>query len=228
MNSQKNLWVALIAVGIIAIAGLFTGGGRATIAGAVSGVTNFSKLGVTELKVGSGCGDGFTYSGCTGLVINATSGLVNSLVSSFTALVTLDAGVNHSYTNSTSTTATTLTATAAQITNYTSVLMTPNVATLTLTLPASSTLSAYIPVAGDWAQQCWYNATTTAGVNIVFAAGVGIDMEIASSTGTGSGTITPNLTIRPGNTGCFRFMRQPATATAFDITAQFTAFVDAD
>lgn len=225
MTSIQKVWVALIAVAIMAIIGWFTPAGQlvAEKAGAISGVTNFSKLGVTELKVGSGCGDGFTYAGCTGLLINATSGFVLGF------LATFDAGVTYSYTNSTSTTATAETATASEIANYTTVIMTPNVGALTITLPASSTLSAFLPAAGDRMEQCWYNATGTAAMNIIFAAGTGIDLEVASSTGlSAQGAVSTNLSIGPGNSGCFKFIRKPATATAFDIVAQFQSFRDGD
>lgn len=226
MNSQmRNVWVALIAVGIIAIVGLFTPLGQAVVqkAGQISGVTNYSKLGVIELKVGSGCGDGFTYAGCSGVLVNATSGFVAGL------LATFDAGLTLSYTNSTSTTATAETALAADIANYSTVIMTPNTGAITVTLPASSTLSSFIPTAGDRMDQCWYNATGTAAATITFAAGAGIDLEVASSTGKNAqGVASTNLTIGAGNSGCFTFIRKPANATTFDIVAELVTFVDGD
>lgn len=131
-------------------------------------------------------------------------------------------GQTHSYTNSTSSTATTQTLTITDIVvngaAYSTVVFTPNTNSTTLTFPASSTLSAFLPAAGDWAEQCWVNATGTAAKTITFAAGTGIDLEVGSS----------SLVINAGNTGCFRFVRKPATASAFDIVAQFTAFVDGD
>ncbi len=145
-------------------------------------------------------------------MINSVGGIVT------TALSTLSGGLTFDYTNSTSTKRTTQTLTAADISNYSTIIMTPNTDALTLTLPASSTLSALIPNAGDWTVQCWVNATSTATATLTFAAGNGIDLEVASS----------SLIIYPGNSGCFRFIRKPATATAFDIIAQFTAFVDGD
>lgn len=228
MTQIPKVWVALIAVAIIAIIGwdlpdFQQGQTLAEKAGAVSGVTNYSKLGANELKVGSGCGDGFTYAGCTSVLINATSGFVAGL------LATFDAGVTYSYTNSTSTVATTQTLSAADIANYTTVIITPNTGALTLTLPATSTLSAFIPVAGDRAEQCWYNATSTGAATTTFAAGVGFDIEVASSTGrVAQGLASTNLSIGPGNSGCFKFIRKPATATTFDIVAQFTSFMDGD
>lgn len=144
-------------------------------------------------------------------------------------LVTLDGGSLNSYTLSTTTTATAETLAASDITNYSTVLLSPLTGATTLTLPASSTLSAFVPTAGDWAVQCWVNATTTTTTagQITFAAGTGIDLENASST-VGAAMTSYNLKLVGQNSGCFRFIRKPATATAFDIIAQYTAFVDSD
>lgn len=38
--------------------------------GAVTGVTNYNDLGVSQVKVGSGCNDEFTYDSCTATAIN--------------------------------------------------------------------------------------------------------------------------------------------------------------
>ena len=169
----------------------------------------------------------FTSTGTEGGVSIASSTITTG---QFLGLLTLHAGVLNSYPNSTSTTATTQTLAAADITNYSTVIMTPNTGATTFTLPASSTLSAFIPTAGDMARQCWFNATTTTNANglITFAAGTGIDLEIASSTAGISTGSTPNLTLAGQNSGCFTFIRKPATASAFDIVAQYTAFIDGD
>lgn len=92
----KALWVALIAVAIIAITGLFTPAGSSVMqtVGAVTGVTNYDNLGVLSLKVGSGCNNGNTYSGCTGTKVskmlrgtcNVTQNVPGSFVASSTAL----------------------------------------------------------------------------------------------------------------------------------------------
>lgn len=168
-------------------------------------VTDFTAVNVTA---------GY-WVGTTQIVSSAGNWLAGIVAS---AATTFDSSVLFSYTNSTSTTGTTQTLAAADITGYSTVILTPNTNSVTLTLPASSTLSAFVPAAGDWAMQCWINATTTAAKNITFAAGTGIDLEVSSS----------SLVIAPGNSGCFRFLRKPATATAFDIIAQFTTFVDGD
>ena len=137
--------------------------------------------------------------------------------------LTTDGGILRSYTNSTSTTATTQTLLVGDILNYDTVILTPNVGALTLTLPASSTLTAMVPTAGDVQETCFYNATSTAAATITFAAGTGINIVTASST-TGLGIPS----VQAGGTGCFKFIRQNATAAAFDITAAYTRYVTAD
>lgn len=158
--------------------------------------------------------------------VNTTSGywvggiqIANSSGISAAALATLRGGVLYSYTNSTSTTATTQTLVAADIANYSTVILTPNVGAVTLTLPASSTLSALIPTAGDRTEQCWVNGSSTAAATIKFAAGTGIDLEFATSS---------TLILGAGDSGCFRYIRKPATASTFDIIAQWMAYDDAD
>lgn len=94
MTSQQNIWVALIAVGIIAIASLFVAVGHtSSIAlGSTSGVTNFSKLGVAQIKIGSGCDDGFKYAGCAGTSLNkflqGTCNAIQIIPGSFAATTT--------------------------------------------------------------------------------------------------------------------------------------------
>jgi uncharacterized RmlC-like cupin family protein len=128
-------------------------------------------------------------------------------------LLTTNAGINHSYTNSTSTTATAYTLVLADINKYESVIMTPNVGTVTVTGFASSTATSLVPVAGDHFKQCWYNATTTAGVLITFADGTGTNFNTASSTYNGA----EDLSIDAGEMACMTYFREPATATTFDI-----------
>lgn len=142
-------------------------------------------------------------------------------------LIKADAGSYVSYTNSTSTTATTQTLAAADILNYSSIILTPNTGALTLTLPASSTLSAMVPVAGDSFEQCWYNATTTAATYITFAAGTGIDFQ-KNATTTTVGADTTTYPIDAGGYACLKYIRQPATATTFDIGVLMTGYLNAD
>lgn len=92
--------------------------------------------------------------------------------------------------------------------------VTPNVADLTYTLPASSTLTSFLPNAGDRNEIQIYNATTTAGIELIFAAGTGIDLESATST----------LRMQPLSTVLLDCMRKVNT----DVTCLYKPFVDAD
>lgn len=96
--------------------------------------------------------------------------------------------------------------------------------TRTLTLTASSSVPDVLPNVGDSSKTCIYNATTSATTFITFAAGTGIDFEVASSSATALGS----LRIGANSFGCFTFVRENVTATTFDIAALYTAFEDAD
>ncbi len=76
---------------------------------------------------------------------------------------------------STSGTATTLT--QAILAAYTSIEMTPNVASFTYTLPASSTITTLMPNVGDKREWTWQNATTTTDVTVTLAAGAGWNLS---------------------------------------------------
>lgn len=170
-------------------------------------------------------GNPWTFSGnVTMSGTNTLSGattLSNTL--STTGIYTENAGLIRSYSNATSTVATSYTVEQADILNYDTMLLTLNKADSTFTLPATSTLTAMVPTAGDRQDFCIYNATTTAGIDLTIAAGTGIDLEVASSTNTGA-VSAPVLTILGGSTGCFSFIRKTNT----DILGLFTRFVDGD
>lgn len=85
------------------------------------------------------------------------------------------------------------------------ILMNPTVGSITVTLPATSTLTSFITVTGQRQTTVFCNATTTPGFLITIAAGTGMNVSIA--TGTNSSTIAQgslkcaNLTfIRTANT----------------------------
>lgn len=59
----------------------------------------------------------------------------------------------------------------------------------TITTPATSTLTTFIPTAGDSASYLIHNATTTAGITLTVAAGTGTNLF---TMGTTSVIITPN------------------------------------
>ena len=91
---------------------------------------------------------------------------------------------------------------------------TVNGANNTLTLPATSTLTAFIPTAGQTRELLIRNATTTANVNITIAAGAG--MNLASST---QATIVGNTS--GASYGLLKFIRKANT----NIDVIMTTFV---
>lgn len=144
---------------------------------------------------------------------------------SLAGLATLNAGQLKSYTNASSS-VTTGTLRVSDVADYDTVLLTPTgaAAAKTLTFFATSSASTWLPAAGDRQDTCFFNSTSTAGVDIIFAAGTGIDFEVASSSATALG----GLNIGPNSGGCFTFIRQPSLSASFDISALYTAFEDAD
>lgn len=226
MNTASKV-LAGIGVLFVLVAAIFLGAKSHPTAAPASGASvNRYEAGIAWTRDGYYIGTSQQYSvDSSGNVVTTGTATLSSTLT-VGGLVTHDAGTLASYTNSTSSVQTSQTLAASDIANYSSVIFTPNVGSITLTLPASSTLSAFLPTAGDWTQQCWLNATSSAGKKITFAAGTGIDLEVASSTATTQGT--PGLFIGPGDSACFRFIRKPATASAFDIAAQLTSFIDGD
>jgi hypothetical protein len=117
-----------------------------------------------------------------------------------------------------------VTVTAAEIkqwANASAVSYSPGlVAGATLTFPASSTLSSFLPKPGDSAKFCVRNATSTTNVPVTFAGGSGTNLLVASSSATAVGSTK----LFTGKVGCFTAVRQVATATTYDIDFLFTAF----
>lgn len=119
---------------------------------------------------------------------------------------------------------------ALETAGFSTVSFYPSVGAITLTLPASTTLGAFLgPTPGAMKRVCYYNATTTSGITITLAAGTGIDLEIASTTVTGSG---PSLTLLADNTACIEYQKKSSASTTaanrFDIVARLVRFVDGD
>lgn len=208
--------IALIAIIVLVTLGDIEGGvkfGTAAPSGSISYYTALSSQ----------------YGYYVGVYNTATQIIDDS--GNFVANLFAKGGITFSYTNSTSTVATTQTLNAADLevagAAYSTVVFTPNTASVTLTFPASSTLSVFLPNAGDRTEQCWLNATGTAATKITFAAGTGWDFEVASTTLAAAATVAQSPLL-PGNSTCFRFVRKAATASTFDIIAQLVTYVDGD
>lgn len=82
----------------------------------------------------------------------------------------------------TSTDDTSATALASNFKDITRYDFTPNVTGITLTLPATSTLSSFVPKAGDTRSIFLCNATTTAATPFTLAVGTGMNLVQATST----------------------------------------------
>jgi hypothetical protein len=161
--------------------------------------------------------DGTTVIDGSGNWVGAITGTAGTL----SGLLTLNAGTLHSYPNATTTKGNT-TLKQSDVDGYDTVLLTANeVGITTLTFPASSTMSTWLPTAGDRQRTCFVNATTTASVQYTFAGGTGTTLLVASSSVTALGS----KNIGPQKVGCFEFIRAPATPTTFDIIASFTSFI---
>ncbi len=210
-NKNWIVWVGILIAIVIAAVLLF---GRHSAPQAVgSNVNGGNVTDYTALNVDVG----YWVAGTT-KVINASGVWLTGIAAS--ALAQFDAGVLHSYPLSTSTPAS-LTLAASDIGNYQSLIILPTVGDITVTLPASSTLSALAPTAGDWQELCIVNATTSATAGIItLVGGTGVNLQVASSTGSAVGV----KVLRGGATGCIKFIRIGAGASALDINAALTVF----
>lgn len=99
----------------------------------------------------------------------------------------------------------------------------------TYTLPASTTLTSFLPSAGDMslAPLCFALAASSTSVHdLVFAAGTGIDIKHASTTAAAGGL----LRVQEGNLGCFTFIRDVQTdgSSAGNIIAIWQNLVNSD
>lgn len=206
----KSVIIVIVAVIISVLVG---GNNQSAPTGAASGASHYQHESFLQ-GLSGGTRDQFSVSNVGALT---TSGAITA-----NGIITSNAGVIRSYTNSTSTTATTYTAVQADILNYDTILMTPNVGALTITFPATSTLTSMVPSAGDTQETCLYNATSTSAATITITAGAGMDLErVATSTTSGS---TGVLAIPATGSACFKFVRQTNT----DISVLMTSFLNAD
>jgi hypothetical protein len=159
-----------------------------------------------------------TFSDALTATSAAFSGTLSAAATTISGILRTDAGVTRSYSLATTTSATTYTLTAADIGNYDTIRQTLSGGASTFTLPATSTITALVPTAGDRAETCWLPLTNT----LTFAAGTGIDLMVATSTNNYGGSF--DLTIPAGGVGCVQWFRQ----TDSDITAGLIEYNDAD
>lgn len=109
----------------------------------------------------------------------------------------------------TSTTGTAVTVAPADLA-YSTMLMTLNTASATLTLPLATTLgSSFLPNIGDRMDMIIYNATTTSGIVLTVAGNTGVTLK----------STTANAQIPYGGLGNLRIIRVSASAFVAYITA---------
>lgn len=114
---------------------------------------------------------------------------------------------------STSTSATAMTLSENDLSENLYASVTPNVADLTYTFPATSTLTSFLVAAGDKTELVFKNVTTTVGVEVILAAGTGFDFDKVS---------TSTLRINPGASLYALCVREVDT----DITCQISSSID--
>lgn len=190
--NKKFVYSAITLTFIVAVLALFTAFGHSTksAVGAVStATTNLPSMGLATAQVGTGCDQQFTN--CTPSLEIGTS---TTLVYGGTRLSTTTVGNE--------------TLAASDIINNQSIISTSTVlnAAFTITLPASTSLTTFLPVAGMSRTLHFVNATTTVGVDITFAGGVGMILQSASTT----------KIVRNGASADFNFYR-PGTTTSPNI-----------
>lgn len=151
--------------------------------------------------------------------VRGTTALFTS-TSAFSGLMTLNAGLLHANTISSSTNVTAQNLAVADVANYDTVIITPTIGSDTLTFFASSTATTWLPTAGNTQHTCFVNGTTTAATYLVIAGGTGVKIQVASSTATALG----GTQIGPQKVGCIDFVRGNATATTFDILGTLTVY----
>ena len=180
MNSTKTLWIAVVVVAIISVISLFTSHSSTSVKGIAtqSVTTNLPSLGVNILKTGPGCDQQYTQGACAGLYLQGGTDATTSAASA--TLLPSDMG-------------------------YAFIQDTPTKPGITLTLPASTTapMSSFLPNTGDQTSFVIFNASSSAASTITIAAGTGMLLEVASSTGT---TVSPATVgpLRGTELDCFR------------------------
>ncbi len=196
MNTVKTIVIVLVASLIGGFVGGSVGGNQSDNAG---GTTNLDALTLDNGNLTLTNGN-----------IVMTSGSITSTSGSNTfGTTTAERVITGGTVFSSSTLAAVGTLTEAQLLYYGSIVYTPNVSDVTLTLPASSTLTTFIPNAGDQAEIYFRNSTSTAGIDITFGGGVGTILEHASSTSD------TNPSIGKGKGGYFKFWRSSTSTDVY-------------
>lgn len=115
----------------------------------------------------------------------------------FSGIKVEDDGITRGTVLASTTSGTAATLSATILRQYQQFTLTPNVASHTLTLPASTSLVSFLPVAGETAEFFVQNGTSTAAVTLTLATATGLNLKRATTT----------LAIPPSSVGILRFVR---------------------
>lgn len=153
---MKNLSIALVVVALIAIGAYFYPQGSALLGDA----TNFDAIGTEQLKVGTDCNEFSLYSSCQGFSV-----LANGAVTQGGQSCTLTDATGGAYTLS-----------ATELANCSYLKFAAGGAgqeVIALTQPASSTLSTFLPNAGQCRSYTYDATALAAGTTTTMTAGTG-------------------------------------------------------
>jgi hypothetical protein len=211
MNKLKSyLPIVTIILLVIVLIAVLVGGNQPT---AMGGNTRFpnSDLSARSYRVSN-----TEVIDSTGAFTGTVSGTINTsntlTVSGASDVSTLTQGGGVRAT-STLNSAETLLASDFDVENY--IEYTPNISSVTLTLPATSTLATMIPNAGDTRTIIIENATSTASIDITISAGAGMDLQEPDG---------QDLVISEDNYAILTFWRRSDT----DMVVTVDVFIPAD
>lgn len=206
-------------IGAVAVVALLVGGYAALHASTQNGVN-----GIDGARGPQGIAGPVGPQGARGPAgVNAEPALGGAAGFDFSQLVTFFQGTINRNQVSTSSQATAITVRAVDFRGWSKasvVSYTPNLAGLTITLPASSTIPDVVPRPGDTQTFCIRNATTTASTPVILAGGTGLNLVVASSSATALG----GKLLGTGKVGCITLVREALTTTSFDIDALLTVY----
>lgn len=169
-------WINTLLIALVAIL-VWVGGNQPV---ALGGLTNYDEVGTTE---GYEVDDSQVIDGNGNYVGAITATTITASGATSVETFTEGGGIRATSTDDTSAT---LLASDFDVENM--IEFTPELTGITLTGPASSTLSSFVPNASDHRSLMLCNATTTAATPFTFAAGAGTNLHQATSTmaiGTG-------------------------------------------
>lgn len=134
----------------------------------LSGVTNYNSLTLSDDLI---VGGATTLTGAAGI----TDADVTTL--DVTGITTVDEFTQGGSILATSTVGTAAVFKESDLLTYSGWEVTVNTSDATWTFPATSTLTSIIPNAGDFRTWVIHNATTTAAIDVIFAAGTGTELK---------------------------------------------------